>query len=136
MQKVIALFILFHLQLSACYYELSIVLINFFIIQKIEKDLLPLNNTINKLGEIAYQNYIMKMEGNKKLKEIDIKNCASYYFDYIIKIEDFNFGNNSMDQKSYENILVYNISDKTLIGTKNCSVLDQIKQKNLLEFMM
>ena len=64
------------------------------------------------------------MEGNKKLKEIDIKNCASYYFDYIIKIEDFNFGNNSMDQKSYENILVYNISDKTLIGTKNCSVLD------------
>ena len=66
----------------------------------------------------------MKMEGNKKLKEIDIKNCASYYFDYIIKIEDFNFGNNSMDQKSYENILVYNISDKTLIGTKNCSVLD------------
>ena len=66
----------------------------------------------------------MKMEGNKKLKEIDIKNCASYYFDYIIKIEDFNFGNNWMDQKSYENILVYNISDKTLIGTKNCSVLD------------
>ena len=64
------------------------------------------------------------MEGNKKLKEIDIKNCASYYFDYIIKIEDFNFGNNWMDQKSYENILVYNISDKTLIGTKNCSVLD------------
>ena len=66
----------------------------------------------------------MKMEGNKKLKEIDIKNCASYYFDYIIKIEDFNFGNNWMDQKSYENILVYNISDKTLIGTKNCFVLD------------
>ena len=91
MQKVIALFKLFHLQLSACYYELSIVLINFFIIQKIEKDLLPLNNTINKLGEIAY--YITKMESNKKLKEIDIKNRASYYFDYIIKIEDFNFGN-------------------------------------------
>ena len=97
-------------------------LINFFIIQKIEKDLLPLNNTINKLGEIAY--YITKMESNKKLKEIDIKNRASYYFDYIIKIEDFNFGNIWMDEKSYENILVYNISDKTLIGTKNCSVLD------------
>ena len=31
------------------------------------------------------------MESNNKLKEIDIKNCTCYYFDDIIKIEDFNF---------------------------------------------
>ena len=33
------------------------------------------------------------MEMNDKLKEIDIKNCTCYYFDDIIKIEDFNFDN-------------------------------------------
>ena len=31
------------------------------------------------------------MESNDKLKEIDIKNHQCYYFDDIIKIEDFNF---------------------------------------------
>ena len=32
------------------------------------------------------------MESNE-LKEIDIKNCTCYYFDTIIKIEDFGFNN-------------------------------------------
>ena len=29
------------------------------------------------------------MESNDKLKEIEIKNCKHYYFDDIIKIENF-----------------------------------------------
>ena len=33
------------------------------------------------------------MESNDKLKEIDIKNRKWYYFDDIIKIEDFDFDN-------------------------------------------
>ena len=37
-----------------------------------------------------------------------------YYFDDIIKFEDFNFGNILLDEKSYENILIYDISYKTL----------------------
>ena len=44
------------------------------------------------------------------LKEIDIKVHSCYYFDDIIKIEDFDFDNIWFDEKSYANILVYDIS--------------------------
>ena len=49
------------------------------------------------------------MESNDKLKETDIKNRTCYYFDGIIKIEDFDIDNILIEQKSYKNILVYNI---------------------------
>ena len=39
------------------------------------------------------------MESNDKLKEIYIKNCTCYYFDDIIKIENFDFDNISIDKK-------------------------------------
>ena len=58
-----------------------------------------------------------------------------YYFDDIIKFEDFDLDNILIDEKSYEHILVYNISYKTLFGTELC-VLDLIKYMDLLEFMM
>ena len=58
------------------------------------------------------------MESNDKLKEIDIKNRKCYYCDDIIKTEDFDPDNISVDQKSYENILIYNISCKNLIAAK------------------
>ena len=58
------------------------------------------------------------MESNYELKEINIKNRKCYYLDDIIEIEDFDFGNISIDEKSYENILLYNISYKILIGAK------------------
>ena len=38
--------------------------------------------------------------------------------DDIIKIEDFDLGNNLLDEKSYENTLIYDVSYKTLIGPK------------------
>ena len=53
-----------------------------------------------------------------KLKEIDVKNCTCYYFDEIIKIEDFHFNNILTDEKSYKNILVYNI----LMGAKSLCI--------------
>ena len=46
----------------------------------------------------------MKMENNDKLEEIDIKNHTCYYFDDIIKTEDFDLHNILIDEKSYENI--------------------------------
>ena len=58
------------------------------------------------------------MESNDKLKEIDIKNCAFYNFDNIIKFDDFVFDDIIIDEKSYQNILVYNILYETLIGAK------------------
>ena len=58
------------------------------------------------------------MESNDKLKDIDIKNCTCYYFDDIIKIEYFYLDNILIDEKSYKNILVYNIFYKSLIDSK------------------
>ena len=56
--------------------------------------------------------YILKMESNEKLKEIAIKNRTCYYFDDITEIEDFDTDRIWIDEKSYENISVYNISHK------------------------
>ena len=46
----------------------------------------------------------MKMENNDKLEVIDIKNHTCYYFDDIIKTEDFDLHNILIDERSYENI--------------------------------
>ena len=46
------------------------------------------------------------MESNNELKEIDIKNRTCYYFNGIIKIEDFDFDKILSDEKSYGNILI------------------------------
>ena len=61
---------------------------------------------------------IINMESNEKLKEINIKNLTCYYFDDIIKTEDFDLDNILIDEKSYKNFLVYNISYKILIDYK------------------
>ena len=52
------------------------------------------------------------MDSNNELKEIDIKNCVCYYCDDIIKIEDFNFDNALVNERSYENILVITFHTK------------------------
>ena len=58
------------------------------------------------------------MESNGKLKENYIKNDTCYYFDDIIKFDGLDFDNILFNEKSYENILVYDISYRTLIGAK------------------
>ena len=45
--------------------------------------------------------YIIEMGSNYKLKEIGIKKGACYYFDDIIKIEDFDNDNILIEEKSY-----------------------------------
>ena len=67
------------------------------------------------------------MESNDELKEMYIKNCIWYYFSDIIKTEDFDFDIILINEKSYENILFYDISYKTLIGAKPlCIRLDKV----------
>ena len=56
------------------------------------------------------------MENNES-KKVRIKNRACYYFDDITKLEDFDLHNTLIDEKSHENILIYDISYKTLIGS-------------------
>ena len=52
---------------------------------------------------------------NNELKKVCIKNCTRYYFYDITKLEGFDLDNFLIDEKSHENILIYNISYKTLI---------------------
>ena len=49
-------------------------------------------------------------------------NRTCYYFDDIIKIEDLDLDNILTDEKSNGNILVYNISYKTLIDAKTLPI--------------
>ena len=58
------------------------------------------------------------MKNNDKLKEINIKDRTCYYFDDIIKFEDFDIDSILIDEKSYQNDSVFNISYKTLIGAR------------------
>ena len=48
----------------------------------------------------------MKLENNE-LKRVSIKNRMCYYFDDIIKFEDFDFDIILLDKKSYENICTF-----------------------------
>ena len=52
------------------------------------------------------------MDSNEKLKETNIKNLACHYFDDMIKFEDSDLDNLSIDEKLYGNILIYDISNK------------------------
>ena len=62
------------------------------------------------------------MESKNELKESDIKNRKCYYFDDIITVRDISFSDILLDEKLYqekfENILIYDISYKTLKGAK------------------
>ena len=49
------------------------------------------------------------MEINDKLKEINIKNRTCFHFGDITKFEDFDLDNILIEEKSYGNVLVYNV---------------------------
>ena len=62
------------------------------------------------------------MESNDKLKEISTKDRMCYYFDDKVKSESFGLGNILIEKKSSKNILVYNISYKTLTGANSLRI--------------
>ena len=47
-----------------------------------------------------------------------MKNRTCCYFDDIIKLDNFDLDNISLDKKSHGNILIYNILYKNLIDSK------------------
>ena len=55
---------------------------------------------------------------NNELKKVRIKNRMCYYFNDIIKLENFDLDSIFIDEKSDKNILIYDISYKILIGSK------------------
>ena len=72
---------------------------------------------------------------NNEFKKIRIKSRTCYYFDDIIKFEDFRFDNLLIDEKSHENVLIYNIPNKTLIDLKSLPIRFD-KKMDLLKFMI
>ena len=62
------------------------------------------------------------MKSNDKLKKVSTKNHRCYYSYDIIKFEDFDIDDILIDEKSYENILVYSISLKNLMGAKHLRI--------------
>ena len=58
-----------------------------------------------------------------EIKKACIKNCSCYYFDDIIKIENFDFENILLVEKSYETILLYVVSYKNLIDAKPLRII-------------
>ena len=62
------------------------------------------------------------MENNEFIKA-RIKNPTCYYFNDIIKLENFDLDNITIDEKSHENILIYDISYKSY----NPCELDSLK---------
>ena len=55
---------------------------------------------------------------NNEFKKGFIKNSTCYYFNGMIKLQDVDRYNILIDEKSHENILIYDISYKTLIDPK------------------
>ena len=68
---------------------------------------------------------------NNELKKFVSKNGTCYYFDHIIKLEDFDLENIVMDKKSQQNILIYDISYKTLIDSCRWKYKNYKNYKNL-----
>ena len=60
---------------------------------------------------------------HNELKKVWVKNRTCYYFDDLVKLEDVDFNNISLNKKSSENILVYDVSYKTLIGANSLRIL-------------
>ena len=58
---------------------------------------------------------------NKKFKKNRIESRTCYYFGDIIKLEDFDFNNVLIHEKLHKNILIYDISYKTLSCPKTWS---------------
>ena len=66
------------------------------------------------------------MNSNVEFREINIKSRMCYYFNDIIRIKDFNLDNILIDEKSYDNSFVYNISNKIWIWWLGFARFDQI----------
>ena len=60
--------------------------------------------------------------GNDEFKHACIKNRTCYYFDDIIKWADCDLDNLIIHQKSKKNLLLYDISHKTLNGPNHLRI--------------
>ena len=62
------------------------------------------------------------MDSKGELKETGIKNRTCHYVDDIMRVRDIDFSDILLDEKSYENILIYDISCKTFMCAKSLRI--------------
>ena len=74
------------------------------------------------------------MESKSKLKEVNILNCTCFYFDDYC-IDDLDIGNILLNEKLYENYLIYDVAYNTPHGV-NSLLIFSIKENDLLENMI
>ena len=65
-----------------------------------------MQNIDQKKKTLMHQQYQME---NNEFKKIRINICKCYCFDDIIKLEDFDIDDILIDEKSHENILIYEV---------------------------
>ena len=59
---------------------------------------------------------------NNEFKEVCIEIRSCYYFDDMIKLEDFDFDNILINVKSHKMFLIYDVLYKNLISPKNLHI--------------
>ena len=59
---------------------------------------------------------------NNEFKEVCIEIRSCYYFDDMIKLEDFDFDNILINVKSHKMFLIYDVLYKNLISPKNLRI--------------
>ena len=69
-------------------------------------DHITIDNCYYLLSLSEAKRYDLNIEFNE-FKKVRIKNCTCYYFDDIIKLENFDLDNISINKKSRESILIY-----------------------------
>ena len=69
-------------------------------------DHITIDNCYYLLSLSEAKRYDLNIEINE-FKKVRIKNCTCYYFDDIIKLENFDLDNISINKKSREGILIY-----------------------------
>ena len=63
------------------------------------------------------------MNNNYEIKEVNIKNGTCYYFHDTLNINNLNLNNILFDEKSYEDILIYDVAYKTPYGSKSLGII-------------
>ena len=87
---------------------------------------LLLSETKTPISILRYKNKLIiiyhKIGKSNELKEIDTKNPRCYYFDDIMKVIDIYSKNILLEKKIYKNNLIYDVSNKTFMGSKTLRI--------------
>ena len=75
------------------------------------------------------------MERTDELKEMDFKSRIYYQFDDTMAVIDIGFSDILLNEKSYENISIFDISYTTFMGAKPLRIWFK-RYIDLLKFMM